>query len=113
MTYRILRKSLVHSLWRCVANSFEDGSRHFGGFGDEPCARCVSSQVTDNVLSTYLDQGTATLEDLDGRTQSMASLYNVKRSKDGIILVPQPSDDPQDPLVSNGMHCQTPTQSYR
>ena len=42
-------------------------------------------------------QGTATLEDLDpiaGASQH----GNLKHSKDGIILVPQPSDDPNDPL---------------
>ncbi|KAF2170128.1 hypothetical protein M409DRAFT_64484 [Zasmidium cellare ATCC 36951] len=50
------------------------------------------------VRATRHVPGTATLEDLGGRTTSTTTLYNVKRSKEGIILVPQPSDDPQDPL---------------
>jgi len=40
--------------------------------------------------------GTATLEELDGRHTITDD--HVKRTKDGIILVPQPSDDPEDPL---------------
>lgn len=43
--------------------------------------------------------GTATLEDLDelavGAAREQAGRADVKRSKDGIILVPQPSDDPE------------------
>ncbi|KAK4615484.1 hypothetical protein CLAFUW4_10172 [Fulvia fulva] len=41
--------------------------------------------------------GTATLEDLDPLA-SAARGHNVKKAKDGTILVPQPSDDPKDPL---------------
>ena len=43
--------------------------------------------------------GTATLDDLDelatGAAREQAGRAEVKRSKDGIILVPQPSDDPE------------------
>ncbi|TKA47820.1 hypothetical protein B0A55_13576 [Friedmanniomyces simplex] len=42
--------------------------------------------------------GTATLEDLDGLHAGAPRHGHVKHSKDGIILVPQPSDDPRDPL---------------
>ncbi|KAK5110842.1 hypothetical protein LTR62_005553 [Meristemomyces frigidus] len=43
--------------------------------------------------------GTATLDDLDELTaHSSRHAANAKRSKDGTILVPQPSDDPHDPL---------------
>lgn len=40
--------------------------------------------------------GTATLEDLDplAAAQEQADGSELKRSKDGTILVPQPSDDP-------------------
>ena len=41
--------------------------------------------------------GTATLDDLGGRIDAPRDV-RVKRSKDGTILVPQPSDDPLDPL---------------
>ncbi|EGP86176.1 unnamed protein product [Zymoseptoria tritici ST99CH_3D7] len=41
--------------------------------------------------------GTATLDDFDPANQLRGN-PNVKRTKDGIILVPQPSDDPNDPL---------------
>ena len=42
--------------------------------------------------------GTATLEDFDQLAGAPRGEH-VKRSKDGTILVPQPSDDPNDPLV--------------
>lgn len=42
--------------------------------------------------------GTATLEDLSEWTSGAPRSDNVKHSSDGIILVPQPSDDPNDPL---------------
>ncbi|KAK0898460.1 hypothetical protein LTR91_023307 [Friedmanniomyces endolithicus] len=42
--------------------------------------------------------GTATLEDLTEPHTSNPHHANVKHGKDGIILVPQPSDDPRDPL---------------
>ncbi|KAK3677561.1 hypothetical protein LTR78_002411 [Recurvomyces mirabilis] len=42
--------------------------------------------------------GTATLDDLDELTAGAPRHANAKRSKDGTILVPQPSDDPRDPL---------------
>ncbi|KAK3631955.1 hypothetical protein LTR56_012429 [Elasticomyces elasticus] len=42
--------------------------------------------------------GTATLEDLDELNAGAPRHGNVKHSKDGTILVPQPSDDPRDPL---------------
>jgi len=45
--------------------------------------------------------GTATLEDLEGSTlvAELEDAAHLKRAKDGIIiLVPQPSDDPDDPL---------------
>jgi len=45
--------------------------------------------------------GTATLEALEGitRASDLEDASNLKRAKDGIIiLVPQPSDDPDDPL---------------
>ncbi|EME39285.1 hypothetical protein DOTSEDRAFT_75122 [Dothistroma septosporum NZE10] len=51
--------------------------------------------LDDHVLSHV--PGTATLEDLDPRA-STARGYNYKKAKDGTILVPQPSDDPKDPL---------------
>ncbi|KAK5173389.1 uncharacterized protein LTR77_002070 [Saxophila tyrrhenica] len=41
--------------------------------------------------------GTATLDDLDPLS-SAPRHNNVKHSKDGTVLVPQPSDDPNDPL---------------
>ncbi|KAK0939765.1 hypothetical protein LTR48_000220 [Friedmanniomyces endolithicus] len=42
--------------------------------------------------------GTATLEDLTEPHTGTPHHGNVKHGKDGIILVPQPSDDPRDPL---------------
>ncbi|KAK3633935.1 hypothetical protein LTR56_015545 [Elasticomyces elasticus] len=42
--------------------------------------------------------GTATLEDLDELNAGAPRHGNVKHSKHGTILVPQPSDDPRDPL---------------
>ncbi|KAK1074474.1 hypothetical protein LTR74_001070 [Friedmanniomyces endolithicus] len=42
--------------------------------------------------------GTATLEDLTEPHTGTPHHANVKHGKDGIILVPQPSDDPRDPL---------------
>ncbi|TKA58770.1 hypothetical protein B0A55_12666, partial [Friedmanniomyces simplex] len=42
--------------------------------------------------------GTATLEDLDELHAGAPRHGHVKHSKYGIILVPQPSDDPRDPL---------------
>lgn len=58
----------------------------------------------DGVLEWLTDVfaiGTSTLEDFDaaatlarGRDTS-----TLKKNKNGIILVPQPSDDPRDPLV--------------
>jgi hypothetical protein len=42
--------------------------------------------------------GPATLDDFDPAGE-LRGARNVKRGKDGIILVPQPSDDPKDPLV--------------
>lgn len=45
--------------------------------------------------------GTATLEDFDQIASAARGrdTGKLKKSKNGIILVPQPSDDPQDPLV--------------
>lgn len=43
--------------------------------------------------------GTATLEELDPLAAAPHGEH-VKKAKDGTILVPQPSDDPRDPLVS-------------
>lgn len=46
--------------------------------------------------------GTARLEDFDhGHVTIHKETANLKRTKDGIILIPQPSDDPNDPLVSS------------
>nr|POE51538.1 protein hol1 [Quercus suber] len=42
--------------------------------------------------------GTATLEDLNPLAATKSRRGNVKHTKNGIILVPQPSDDPKDPL---------------
>ncbi|KAK0270537.1 hypothetical protein LTR35_014073 [Friedmanniomyces endolithicus] len=42
--------------------------------------------------------GTATLEDFTEPHTGTPHHANVKHGKDGIILVPQPSDDPRDPL---------------
>lgn len=50
-------------------------------------------------------QGTATLEDFDPAAE-LRGARNVKRDKDGIILVPQPSDDPKDPLVGRAANSQ-------
>lgn len=49
-------------------------------------------------LSNATSSGTATLEDLHPLAAAAAHQANVKHSKSGIILVPQPSDDPADPL---------------
>lgn len=45
--------------------------------------------------------GTARLEDLDsqGNITVAQDHANLKRTREGIILIPQPSDDPNDPLV--------------
>lgn len=59
----------------------------------------------DHIRSADIAKGTATLEDLNGQTMTSISFSNVKRSKEGIILVPQPRDDPRDPLMSIRMKC--------
>lgn len=48
----------------------------------------------------FLDTGTATLDDLLGNTQPVERVDGrpLKKTADGIILVPQPSDSPDDPL---------------
>lgn len=44
--------------------------------------------------------GTATLEDLDPvAAAAQRGGQHLKKTSDGIILVPQPSEDPKDPLV--------------
>lgn len=66
-----------------------------------PQCRSNSTRWMDTLADPVLRIGTATLEDLD----PVASLARgndtsrLKRSKKGVILVPQPSDDPKDPLV--------------
>ncbi|KAI7215749.1 hypothetical protein KC352_g16663, partial [Hortaea werneckii] len=42
--------------------------------------------------------GTSTLKDLTDTPAGLPQDAVLKRSKDGTILVPQPSDDPRDPL---------------
>jgi len=42
--------------------------------------------------------GTVTIEELDQPDVPHAELHKLKRSPHGIILVPQPTDDPEDPL---------------
>ena len=49
------------------------------------------------ILTLTCNTGTATLEDLDVFAAASHE-GNVKYSKDGVILVPQPSNDPNDPL---------------
>lgn len=44
------------------------------------------------------ESGSEALTDEAGH---LNEIPNAKRSADGIILIPQPSDDPDDPLVSS------------
>lgn len=59
---------------------------------------CRSSDVLQPCLRGY--KGTSLLDDLHshGKPKVDASAAHLKRNKDGIILVPQPSDSPNDPL---------------
>lgn len=74
---------------------------HVPGKPLPPQCRSNSTRWMDTLADPVLRIGTATLEDLD----PVASLARgndtsrLKRSKKGVILVPQPSDDPKDPLV--------------
>jgi hypothetical protein len=43
------------------------------------------------------DLGNAVTKDIENSTLRITEL---KRSENGLVLVPQPSDDPNDPLVS-------------
>ena len=44
--------------------------------------------------------GTARLEDIQA-AEHQVNVSSLKHSKDGIILVPQPTNSPNDPLVQN------------
>jgi len=74
---------------------------HVPGKPLPPQCRSNSTRWMDTLADPVLRIGTATLEDLD----PVASLARgndtsrLKRTKKGVILVPQPSDDPKDPLV--------------
>ena len=51
----------------------------------------------DNIAHNF--KGTSLLEDIHSHSQYVhAAGTNLKRTKDGIVLVPQPSDLPNDPL---------------